>query len=154
MPNRLPRIPGFSYHGPYRYVVAFCTIRRQPSLAEPAVVEAVRAHFLRRAHIEGFVISAYCFMRDHVHLLVEGRRQDADLQLFVKMAKQESGYWYRQRTGRPLWQPGYFERVLRNEDETETAARYILANPVRAGYVATIVEWPFSGSEVFDISQW
>jgi hypothetical protein len=31
-----------------------------------------------------------------------------------------------------LWQEGYFDRVLREEDDVFDVARYVLKNPVRA----------------------
>jgi putative transposase len=134
--------------------LTICTADRRPLFASREVVDAVLWQFRTRADAEGFAVFAYCFMRDHVHLLLEGRRADADLVSFVKMAKQGTGFWYRRHVGDRLWQEGYFERVLRSEEDTEAVARYILGNPVRAGCVACIAAWPFSGSDVFDIREW
>jgi putative transposase len=122
--------------------------------ADGGIVGALLTQFRTRAATQGFALFAYCFMWDHVHLLVEGRRADADFLAFVKMAKQKTGYWYRRHVGGRLWQEGYFERIVRSEEDTESVARYILGNPVRAGYVPTITAWPFSGSDVFDVSEW
>jgi REP element-mobilizing transposase RayT len=56
-------------------------------------------------------------MPDHAYLLVEGLAHDSDLRCFAKMAKQRSGGVYRRRWGQRLWQEGYYERVLRDEDD-------------------------------------
>ena len=85
-------------------------------------------------------------MPDHVHLLIEGVDEAADFQSFVSICKQKTGFQYRRRTGRLLWQTGYHERVLRDADETSWIVRYILLNPVRAGFVDDPRDYPWSGS--------
>ena len=92
---------------------------------------------------------AYCFMPDHVHLLIAGERDNADLKRFTKFAKQYSGYYFRQLTGLVLWQRYGHERVLRNEEATPAVARYTIANPVRAGIVQSPADYPFWGSFVY-----
>ena len=37
------------------------------------------------------------------------------------------------------------ERTLRSEERVETVAKYIEANPVRAGLVHIVDEWPHTG---------
>ena len=91
-------------------------------------------------------IVAYCFMPDHVHLLVEGQHVGADARRFIALAKQYSGYGYARRVGRPLWQRFAYERVLRSADAIREVARYIFANPVRVGLVKRAEDYPFSGS--------
>ena len=38
----------------------------------------------------------------------------------------------------PLWQPGFYDRALRREDDRKAVARYILTNPLRAGLVGSM----------------
>jgi putative transposase len=110
------------------------------------LVGLVLDQFLRAAQDEKFVIIAYCFMPDHVHLLVEGNSPDARLPKFVKRAKQLSGFAARQVIEGKLWQTGYFEHVLRAHEDTRRVVAYILGNPVRAGLVEDPRAYPFSGS--------
>jgi len=90
-------------------------------------------------------------MPDHLHLFIEGQKDDSDCRAFVDLLKQRSGFEYRALSGDRLWQRGYFDRVLRNEEATEDVARYVLGNPVRAGLVRSITDWPYAGSDLFDI---
>jgi putative transposase len=116
-------------------------------------VGAVLGHF-RNAHpVARFAFLAYCFMPDHVHLLLEGTQPDADLIPFVKDAKQRSGHWYSATKGGRLWQQGYFEHVLREDEDSLRVVRYILANPVRARLVGSMEDYPFAGSDVFTMEQ-
>ena len=87
-------------------------------------------------------------MPDHLHMLVEGLAENADLTCFVKDSKQSSGYAHKQRFQEALWQPSWFDRVLRKEEQTTDVIRYILLNPIRAGLVESVSEYPLCGSDV------
>lgn len=113
-------------------------------------VSLVSAQFLRAAGEERFEILTYCFMPDHVHLLVEALDDGSDGKAFIARSKQYSGYHYRARTGEKLWQRDSFERALRNTEGSLAVARYILANPVRAGLVTRPFDYPYSGSFAWD----
>jgi hypothetical protein len=56
----------------------------------------------------------------------------------------------RRSAGR-LWQPQYYDHVLRDEEDTLRVARYIIVNPVRAGLVTSPRDYPFSGSDVMPL---
>jgi len=90
-------------------------------------------------------------MPDHIHLLVEGTTSEANLRRFVKLSKQRSGFGFARVTGQRLWQDGYFERVLRKDEDAKEIARYILENPVRAGLVKWPAEYRYLGSTVWNI---
>lgn len=111
------------------------------------------SQFLRVCRKEQFVILAYCFMPDHVHVLIEGVREDADARKFIVKAKQCSAHAYASRFGQRLWQPFGYEHVLRDDEKVQVVARYIVENPVRAGLATTVLEYPFVGSEVYDIKE-
>ncbi len=96
-------------------------------------------------------------MPDHVHVIVEGRREGSDLRRFVRQAKQASGYAYAQATGKRLWQPRYYERVIRDEESTRAYVRYLPENPVRAHLVDLPWQYPYIGSSVWnttDLLEW
>jgi putative transposase len=94
-----------------------------------------------------FVIVAYCVMPDHGHLILPGASDTSDLRRCVKLMKQRVEYIARRRfciLG--LGQDGYYERVLQSRFALETAVRYVLENPVRAGLATRIDEYPLSGA--------
>jgi putative transposase len=62
----------FDYIGLHRYSLRFCTDARRPLFTITERVDLVLEQFVRAATEEGFAIVAYCFMPDHVHLLIEG----------------------------------------------------------------------------------
>jgi hypothetical protein len=46
-----------------------------------------------------------------------------------------------------LWQEGYYERIVRNDESTLVVIRYVLENPVRAGLVARYQDYRFLGGK-------
>ena len=45
-------------------------------------------------------------------------------------------------TNEVLWQEGFHDHALRKEEDLVKLARYIVANPLRAGIVSKIADYP------------
>lgn len=146
-----PRLDGSAYVGLRRYFVTICTFHRIDALRDDPVVEDVLLQFRQRAIDHQFAIHAYCFMPDHVHLVLEGLSDSSDVRRFVRDWKQRTASEYRQTTGKDLWQRGYFDHVLRADEDTDIVARYVLTNPVRAGLVADVYDYRYLGSDTSTI---
>ncbi|AVD89972.1 transposase [Pseudomonas sp. SWI44] len=100
-------------------------------------------HEMRGAHEQGLVSSlAWVVMPDHVHWLIELRECTlGELMCRVKSRSSLTISLARQGQGR-LWQKGYHDRALRTEDNLKHAARYVVANPLRAGLVERLGDYP------------
>ena len=134
------------YRGLHRYSLTFCTNNRSRLFTSTDVITLVLAQISRAASENQFAITAYCFMPDRLHLLVEGRSDGSDCKQFVARAKQYSGFHYSKVSYHVLWQRYGFEHVLRDEELSIVVARYILENPIRAGLVERVEAYPFAGS--------
>jgi putative transposase len=152
-PNYPHHLRGFGYVGLQRYFLTWCTHERSRTFADKAAVDLTTEQILRAARDEMFALLAYCFMPDHVHLLVEGQAETSDCRRFIRRARQFSGYHFGRVMGRRLWQKYGYERVLRDDESTLAIVRYIVNNPVRAGLVQRLEDHPFSGSFVYTMSQ-
>jgi REP element-mobilizing transposase RayT len=151
MSRRLaPRLAGFEYRGHYRYFVTICTRERRRLFVAPDVVDLLVLQLRHAAAMTEMAVPAYCVMPDHVHILAEGTTASADFREFVRLFKQTSSFAYARTHGAHLWQRGYFERVLRADEDSVHVTRYIMENPVRAGLVADALAYPFSGSLTLD----
>jgi putative transposase len=146
--HRPHRLTCDCYLGGHRYSLTICTHDRRPHFRTQQTVDCVRMEFLRTAGAERFAVLAYCFMPDHLHLVINGLEAHADLRRFVRLAKQRTGYHFKQTTGSRLWQDSYFDRTLRHDDELAEVVGYVIDNPVRAGLVNTPEAYPFWGSQV------
>ena len=143
----------FDYIGLYRYFLTFCTDSRQRVFVTPERVDLVLLQIERSVSEESFAIVAYCFMPDHLHLLIEGRAESSDCRRFIRRAKQFSGFHYSKTFGHRLWQRYGFERVLRDDQPTLGVARYILENPLRARLVQRVEDYPFGGSRQYSLPE-
>ncbi|MHC8356907.1 REP-associated tyrosine transposase [Pseudomonas sp. LB3P81] len=97
----------------------------------------------RRAQETGTVTSlSWVVMPDHFHWLVE--LHNKDLPKLMQVTKSRCARLINNERGfsAPVWQKGYFDRALRREDDLKAMARYIVANPLRAGLVEHIGEYP------------
>jgi REP element-mobilizing transposase RayT len=92
-------------------------------------------------------------MPDHLHVLIEGSTEHADLLKCTAMFRQRSGRRYRQLHDAYLWQEGYVDRLLRKDDATLDVVRYIIANPLRAGLCRDVREYPYVGSRRYSIEE-
>jgi REP element-mobilizing transposase RayT len=83
-------------------------------------------------------------MPDHLHWLF-ALGEKAPLQQTIASMKRRSAYRINEqnsRTGTPVWQPGFHDYALRKEEVIKDVARYIVANPLRAGLVKKIGDYP------------
>ena len=147
--ERLPsrqriRLPPESYKGPAAFSVTVSTAGRAPLFKKPETVQLCLSALSETASLHRMDVLAYCFMPDHLHLLVQAR-DDGSFLRFMKGFKQISGYRYRRSAMQPLWQKGYYDHVLRRKEDVNQVAEYIMHNPVRAGLVDSPGKYPSSG---------
>jgi len=79
---------------------------------------------------------AFVVMPDHLHWLM--RLQTTDLSKVVRDVKAVSAH----RLGGKVWQAGFFDHAARHEEDVVAMARYIVANPLRAGLVQSLGDYP------------
>jgi len=147
------RLKTFDYVGLHRYFLTLCTEHRHAHFTSRDRVDLVLGQILRSAADCDVEVIAYCFMPDHLHLLVGGKSEAADGRRFINRAKQFSGYHFKRHFLAPLWQRYGYERVLRDDEATLSVARYILENPVRARLVSSVEEYPYLGSMVYSVRE-
>ena len=147
--TRPRRLHALEYVGLRQYFLTICAYQSTRCFILDGVVEETALHFLQVATDERFEMLAYCFMPDHVHALVSACAESADLQRFVRLAKQRSGFAFKRAHRERLWQESYFDRTVRDNESTVEIIHYIVANPVRTGLVETPAAYPHWGSQVY-----
>ncbi len=87
---------------------------------------------------------AFVVMPDHLHWLLQLRHSVTLSKLLQSLKQFTAGRIYRhlKRVGTPLWQEGYYDHALRKEEDIAQAARYIVENPLRAGLVDNLGDYP------------
>ena len=125
------------------YCVTTVVQKRQPLFADFFTARALICE-LRHQHNLGHVNSlAWVIMPDHLHWLLQLNR-GWPLEKIIKTVKSRSALRINKRVSRSgsLWQKGYHDRALRTHDSVRTAARYVVANPLRAGLVRRVGDYP------------
>ena len=86
---------------------------------------------------------SYVVMPDHLHWLFS-LQPYSSLSAVVRSVKGRAAIRINkssQRTG-AVWQPGFHDRALRDEESLESVGNYIIANPLRAGLVSHADDYP------------
>jgi len=84
-------------------------------------------------------LGRYVIMPDHVHLFVRGG-PDFTLSSWVGGLKRAMSVALKSPR---LWQPGFFDHVLRSNESYSQKWNYARENPVRAGLVKSVEDWPY-----------
>ncbi len=87
----------------------------------------------------------YCWvlMPDHLHWLAELRHGTLATVMGRLKSRSILGINRAMGTTGPVWQRGYHDRALRREENLKHMARYVVANPIRAGIVERASDYPF-----------
>jgi REP element-mobilizing transposase RayT len=80
---------------------------------------------------------AYVLMPDHLHWLMQ-LGEEVDLARCVQGVKSLVS----RQLGETVWQAGFHDRAMRKEEDLQGLARYIVANPLRAGLVKRVGDYP------------
>jgi putative transposase len=163
------QIKHFHVAGHFHELTSSC-YRRRPLLTNDAWLEQL-ARCIDTASVEaGFVLNAFVFMPEHVHLLVLPRDSESDIsrllarikQPFSKAIKQIliehrspllSSLTVRERPGKKcfrFWQEGPgFDRNLFTAKAVEASIDYIHINPVRRGLCKRAADWKWSSARFY-----
>lgn len=106
-------------------------------------------------------LMAYTIMPNHVHVLFDFSCQVTDedgltqtiptvkykqLDQVMQLIKGGSSFEINKILGRngPVWARESYDRVVRDHEEKGNVICYILDNPVKAGFVGSWEDWPYS----------
>jgi len=85
-------------------------------------------------------------MPDHIHFFIRGS-PDFSLSPWVGGLKRALSVALGVNHG--LWQPGFFDHALRNDESYGQKWEYVRQNPVRAGLVRFADDWAYQGEIVY-----
>lgn len=126
------------------YHLSFTTLERRPFFADVLAASAAARCFHAAEGGAGAVLLAWVLMPDHAHCLLQlGSVLPLDEE--VRRLKGASARAVNRVLGRrgAIWSSAYHDRALRAEDDVRAVARYIVANPLRAGLAARCGDYPY-----------
>jgi REP element-mobilizing transposase RayT len=132
-------VPGQTY-----LVTTVCDARRPWFISWPVASATCAAlaepRLWRDSHLACWVL-----MPDHLHAIVTLGSSES-LPRLLQRVKAITAREANAACGRPsgtVWMVGYHERALRRDEDLRIAARYLIANPLRAGLADGISSYPF-----------
>ena len=119
-------------------------INRQDILAEDEDKQRLFETLMRYKQLSGYDLYGYCFMDNHIHLLMKEKREP--LSLVLKRISSSFVYWFNwkyERCGH-LFQERYKSEPVENDAYLLTVLRYIHQNPVKARLAGNVPGYQWS----------
>ena len=122
---------GFVYH------IVFSTLNRKPIFSDEKLAQQL-IKILKEDQVKQFTCTlSFVVMPDHIHWLFQLNKGD------VSQAAQRVKSIFTMNTGLKVWNPGFYDHAIRTDESLVNVARYIVANPLRAGLVKSIGDYPY-----------
>ena len=119
------------------YHVTFTTKNRAPIFKVFANAR-ILINILKQSHQQKHTSTlAFVVVPDHIHWLFQ-LNDNHQLSNVIKTIKSKASI----QIGKPIWQPGYYDHAIRKDEDIVNIARYIIANPIRAGLVKKVGDYP------------
>jgi REP element-mobilizing transposase RayT len=136
------------------YFITVCCRERARILASPEVAAILVDEWHAALRRHGWAVGAYLIMPDHVHFFCAARGASCSLSQFVGRWKEWTSKQLKSELGLTcgIWQAEFFDHVLRSEESYTAKREYVWQNPVRAGLVASLADWPYCGSIVHGVN--
>ncbi|HEX6614403.1 MAG TPA: transposase [Rhodanobacteraceae bacterium] len=122
------------------YLVTFVTHGRKRWFRNFDLACAVSRTFTPSADAEHAELLCWVLMPDHFHGLIQLHGTRTLSQCVHRLKSQSTRACG--GSGR-IWAGAYHDHAVRKEEDLRTLARYIVANPVRAGLVESALHYPF-----------
>jgi putative transposase len=130
-------LPGQIYH------VTAATMQRKPVFSDFDLACAAARAFADRSVLGDASLLSWVLMPDHAHWLLQ-LGGDA-LPALVNRLKCASARHVNRVCGTtgPVWARAYHDHAVRRDEDVRVLATYIIANPLRAGLVERVADYPF-----------
>jgi putative transposase len=89
---------------------------------------------------------AWVIMPNHVHVVFDPLRDLPKITRWIKGSTARTANLLLGRTGQPFWQYESYDHCVRTSQELTRVIHYVEHNPVNAGLVKSIDDWPWSSA--------
>jgi len=118
------------------YHVVFSTLDRKPHFNNFSHARTLIRLMYGREFDSRLYSLAYVVMPSHVHWLFS--LPDGELSQIVQRLKS----FFTKSVGENIWNKGFYDHAIRSDESLINVARYIVANPLRAGLVERVGDYP------------
>ena len=127
------------------YHILFRGVNQQSIFEEKADYDKLKETILIVKEEMGFEIYAYCFMSNHVHIVLK-EKNDRDISLIMKRILTKYARWYNLKYGRSgaLIANRYKSLPVEIDEYFLHLIRYVHQNPIKAGITQDLIDYPYS----------
>jgi len=151
--ERKHRLPDAAYYGPKTVAITACALDRACFLTDPEVFHSFVEQLEMHARAFECLVPIYCFMPDHLHILIQGTNLRSRPMFAIDEFKLTSAMWLVNNHPEWHWQKDYWDHLIRKMVDWKRQAFYILNNPVRKGLIVDPYEYPLTGSIGYDLRE-
>ena len=119
------------------YHITTTTLNRVPIFKDLHAARLIIAVLKKSDELNQTNTLAFVVMPDHIHWLFQ-LNQAKTLSKLIQVIKSTSAH----KVGKSIWQSGYYDHAIRKDEDIVNIARYIIANPIRAGLVKKVGDYP------------
>lgn len=145
------RLPLDSYRGEIAVAFTACVRGNAPLFVSREIVSACARHLATATKKYQCNVLVYCFMPDHVLLIVHGTNSQSDAWRAMVAFKQQTGFWLARHCPAFAWQKDFYDHIIRADEDLGRHVRYIANNPVRRGLASHWCEYPYTGAIGMDL---
>ena len=126
------------------YSITICCDFRKPLFANFLCARLIASELIKFSKNNSLNTICYVIMPDHIHWILQ-LNSSLDLSNLVRNFKNITTYRLNKHSGTHgrIWQSNYYDHKIRNNEDLIGQARYIVANPLRAGLVDNIKKYPY-----------
>lgn len=121
----------------HAYLVTAVTASRRMAFASFEAARVAVQCFHDRDVVRQARTLAFVVMPDHIHWLMQ-LENGGNLSSVVRLYKTKVTFSLQQK----IWQRGFHDHALRDDEGLCGVARYVVANPLRSGLVKSVGEYP------------
>jgi putative transposase len=134
------------YRGTVSVSFTLCIQDSKPAFNEASLVKIFIEMLTGLTEKSSCTIPVYCFMPDHLHLIVRGTSDSSDVWKTVVAYKQKTGFWLSSKKPEIKWQKDFYDHLIRTDEKLTVHVKYILDNPVRKRLTTGWQEYPYKGA--------
>jgi putative transposase len=151
--------------GTYAHYVTFSCYKRRTLLDPDMCKRAVIGTLAVRLKVQRGICIGFVVMPDHTHAMVwfpdehqiascmQKWKEETSKQIASIYQQKFTKYWSTLDPEDPVWQPRYYGFNVFSQHKLREKLNYMHNNPVRAGLVKDICDWPWSSARLWHLGK-
>ena len=126
------------------YAITICSYNKEPIFNDVANARLISRMLFDFSAENNLMTICYVVMPDHLHWIFQLKGVE-ELSRLVGKFKSITTFQYNRlnNCNGAIWQGNFYDHSIINDDDLINQARYVVANPLRAGLVKSVGDYPY-----------